>query len=90
MMKQMRIATAALGFFIASSYCESMYKASGMREARYVSMTSSAQAQPALTQAQSAALASYNRARDEFRVAQLLLQRQAMAAVWIECRFLKL
>jgi hypothetical protein len=75
MTKQMRIATVALGFFIASPYCESMYKAGVAREARGMGLVSSAQAQPASAQAQPAALAAYNRARDEFRA--VLRERRA-------------
>ena len=75
MMKQMRIATAALVFFIASPGCESVYKAILMHEARSMGLTSPAQAQPVPEQAQPAALASYNRARDEFRA--VLRERRA-------------
>jgi hypothetical protein len=75
MTKQMRIATAALVFFIASPCCESVYKAILMHEARSMGLTSPAQAQPVPAQAQPAALASYNRARDEFRA--VLRERRA-------------
>jgi hypothetical protein len=75
MTKQMRIATAALVFFIASPCCESVYKTILMHEARSMGFTSPAQAQPVPAQAQPAALASYNRARDEFRA--VLRERRA-------------
>ena len=52
MTKQMRIATAALVFFIASPCCESVYKAILMHEARSMGLTSPAQAQPVPAQAQ--------------------------------------